>query len=68
MRQHMNQTHLRGLDTNSLLRLHDAAKSLAARPDALQLERLRAEREMKLIGGILEKRDIYLELVARSDG
>ena len=50
-------TDIRGADSNSLLRMYDTAREIAAGPATLQ-ERTRADRALRHIAKELRRRDV----------
>jgi hypothetical protein len=59
------QQSLRGTDSNSLLRLYDQARAIFSQ-STLQGERARAERALRRIARVLEKRNVPLGSVTRT--
>jgi hypothetical protein len=55
----VNTQQVRGLDSNSLLRLYDLAKDVCKRTSSQQ-ERARADKAIRLIRTELEKRKVAL--------
>jgi hypothetical protein len=55
----LDQPHLRGADSNSLLRLYDAAKGIADNSPSPK-ERARADRALQRIARELRKRNVPL--------
>lgn len=53
----IGERNLRGMDTNSLLRMYDLARDVVTRSD-LQLERAKAERAVRRVLTELRKRKV----------
>ena len=55
----LDQPHIRGTDSNSLLRMYDAARGVAGTSSSQQ-ERARADRVLRRIARELQRRNIPL--------